>query len=305
MIAYDLVDRTDGGADILVYDNNQEFQPQELTSADSHTTREANRSVIHVNAARSQWTFNRGSKVSTGGGDKLFASSRNAIPSNPALPGGPDLLDGLAYVIFGSGDGSVRTTGPDAGAEYLPELNDTAQPGAAGVVGRRDGKPITHTVRGVKSGRYSQAVVGKGSVASIETTTADGVQDQTSGVPGGDGVRFEGLGKAPTRPVSLDVGTNEKGSARRATVSTRSAAGGSRRPCASRAAARWSTPTTGRPRRSGSRSRACRRTAAPPASAPARCGLAGGSASRSPRRTGGRSARPGSRFVLGTDGCER
>ncbi len=227
VIAYDLVDRPDGGADILVYDNNQEFQPQELTSADSHTTREADRSVIHVNAARSQWTFNRGSKVSTGGGDKLFASSRNAIPSNPALPGGPDLLDGLAYVIFGSGDGSVRTTGPDAGAEYLPELDDTAQPGAAGVVGRRDGKPITHTVRGVKSGRYSQAVVGKGSVASIETTTADGVQDQTSGVPGGDGVRFEGLGKAPTRPVSLDVGTNEKGSARRATVSTRSAAGGS------------------------------------------------------------------------------
>lgn len=60
----------------------------------------------------------------------------------------------------------------------------------------------------------------------MKTTTAAGVRDRTSGVAGGDGVRFEGLGKAPSRPVSLDVGTTAKGSTRRATVSTRSTGGG-------------------------------------------------------------------------------
>lgn len=89
--AYDLVDRPDGGVDILAYDNNLPFVEGELTDGAVHTSREAARSVIRVDAARSRWEFTRSvddagaPRIATGGGDKLFAIRRTTIPQDPTL----------------------------------------------------------------------------------------------------------------------------------------------------------------------------------------------------------------------------
>lgn len=226
VVAYDLVDHQDGSVDILVYDNNQPFTAAELTSGDSHRTREAQRSVIRVDPNHTRWTFDSGGPLRAGGGSELFAVSRGVIPADPSLPGLTQVRQALTYLIFGSDDAAALSEGAPAGADVLPVLDDEAIDGAGGVVGRTDGKPITHTMRGVRAGKYTQAVVGDGFVGAISATTAAGVRDTTSGVSGGDGVRFQALGKTPARPLTLDVATEGPAASRRAIVATRTSGGG-------------------------------------------------------------------------------
>ncbi len=224
MIAYDVIDRPDGGVDVLLYDNNVPFAAGELTDANTHIARETVRSVLKISPDRTRWDFDNGEPW-TGGGDKLFAVRRNVIPDNPSLPGGYQLLEGLAYLVFGSGDGAVRTDASSTGADYLPLLDSSAPEGAGGVVGGRDGRPLSHTVRGVKKGRYRQAVVTEDGIAAVDVATAPGVRDVTGATSAG-GLTFTALGRSARRRLKIDLARKPGAtSSRRATITTTTGGG--------------------------------------------------------------------------------
>ena len=97
-------------------------------------------------------------------------------------------------MLFGSADGAVVTEAAEE--DYLPVLDAAAVPRSGGVVAG-----TTHTVRGVKAGRYRQAVLRRGTLATVEAPTAVGVEDRVRAISGG--LAFEGSG--PARAITLDV----------------------------------------------------------------------------------------------------
>ncbi len=75
------------------------------------------------------------------------------------------------FIAFGSPDGAVRGVFA-ADDDYLPLQDAAATPGAGGAV-----RGSSLTLRGVKAGRYWQAVVGGDTVAAVEATTAADAKD--------------------------------------------------------------------------------------------------------------------------------
>ena len=239
----------DGRADVLVHDSNVPFEGGELSNGFLHQDRELRQSVIRID--RSSWELDMGAKTWRGGNNTLFAFGREVIGENPTLPDLTGLRNTLSAVLFGSADGAVRSAVEDG--DFLPSLDAAATPGAGGVVAG-----TSHTVRGVKAGRYRQAVLRKGTLASVEAPTAEGVEDSVRAVPGG--LAFKGEG--PARAVTLDVvgrgglgDRHDQDLRRRARAWTASGS---------------STPTTARRRRSRS---SCARPSRAPRrrSSPGRC----------------------------------
>lgn len=167
------------GIDIDVYDNNRPFTPVEETNGAIHKAAE-DASVIHVDTATKTWTF--GSMHGTG--ESLFVAPDFTIPDNPSLPGITTLEDDLASVVFGSPNGSVRTVGGSPGAEYLPPLDNHAQPGTAGWwVSRNNGHPFHATFEGLNRGSYDEAYATPGFVGSVsDVATSKGVRDTVTGM---------------------------------------------------------------------------------------------------------------------------
>lgn len=225
VIAYNMRP-TATGADIDVHDSNRPIQPGEDGSAAIH--REfLDGSVIHVDSVNGRWSFDRVSgKQFRGGNDKtLFVASPKTIPQDPSLPGLSVLNEGIAYLIFGSADGSVRTTGSPSGADYLPALDENATPGAGGTLLSDGKRPIATRFAGVKDGRYSGAFVGDRFVGSVrDVATKRGVRDELSGT--GERVTFTG---GAARPLTFDLARQPAGkgaTAWSATVRTQASAKG-------------------------------------------------------------------------------
>ena len=124
-------------------------------------------SVIRISADRSSWELDMGGETWRGGDKTLFAFGRDVIGEDPALPDLVGLSSTLTLMLFGSADGAVVTEAAEE--DYLPVLDAAAVPRSGGVVA---GRP--HTVRGVKAGRYRQAVLRRGTLATVEAPTADG-----------------------------------------------------------------------------------------------------------------------------------
>ena len=145
LVAYNAVDNPDGTSDIYVYDSNREFRPGEDASADFHRS-QVQDSVVHMDPIHGKWSYQMvdGTTWTGGGGGTLFVAPDSVIPQHPSLPGISTVTGGLEYLVFGSADGSVTTTGPAGGAEYLPVLDSHAIPGGRRHVRpprRRDDKP--------------------------------------------------------------------------------------------------------------------------------------------------------------------
>ena len=211
--AYDMEPRPDGGVDILVYDPNRPFTPNEDINAFTHRDREVTESVIRVSADRERWEYSHASETWSGSGldGSLFSVPLDWVPKELSLPGLDNIDDVLNMIISASVDGAARVEDVPEGAEYLP-LGDRS--GVAGVTVARTGA-VSQTMVGVKKGTYRQAVVGDGFAASAEVPTERGVRDRVSGSPEDERVRFSSLG--PERPLTLELA---KG-ARSATIRTR------------------------------------------------------------------------------------
>lgn len=227
MVAYDVLDRPDGGADVLLYDNNVPFDPAvELSSPAQHQHREAVRSVLRITPDRRSWEFsNGGSTPWTGGGADLFAVARNVIPDDPSLPGLAQLAEGLAYVVFGSQDGSVRSAGVPEGGDLLPPLDSAAPPGRSATVGFGSRGALRHAVVGTKQGRYRQSVVEGDSLSTVELPTATGAADEVRSAPGGDGLVLAQGRKAGGGQKDYLVAVRGTDGSRLARIRTASSAG--------------------------------------------------------------------------------
>ena len=191
LVAYNAVDNPDGTSDIYVYDSNREFRPGEDASADFHRS-QVQDSVVHMDPVHGKWSYQMvdGTTWTGGGGGTLFVAPDSVIPQHPSLPGISTVTGGLEYLVFGSADGSVTTTGPAGGADYLPVLDSHAIPGAGGTFVRRSGA-MTSRLVGRKSGQYSAVVAGRGFVASVDdVATAAGVHDAVGG--SGNQITFDG-----------------------------------------------------------------------------------------------------------------
>ncbi len=221
IIVHDVEDMPDGSTVLHTYDNEREFTPDEETDTDgsTHQSREAGSQVV-INPAKTRWDY---SGWHGGNDGSLYASKLTDWPAGtaPTLPGVIDAIIG----IFGS-DGGAAVTGPEPrGAEILPVLDRGAIPGAAGfVIGESKTKSVSHVMKGVKDGSYSQSIMGGGFIGSVnDVKTAKGVTDRLSGNPGNDTVAFEG---GRTRALELEVGSQRKSASRVATIDTRTFAGG-------------------------------------------------------------------------------
>jgi hypothetical protein len=201
VIAYNAVTNSDGTVDVYVYDSNRQFVPSEDSNASFHAG-QVRGSVIHMDPNRGAWSFVMADGTTWGGGDggTLFVAPESLIPQHPSLPGISTLYDGLKYLVFGSADGSVRSTGAPVGASYLPALDSHAIPGAAGTIITR-GRSLATSFVGRKRGRYSAAAVGHGFVGSVaDVITAPGVHDTLSGRD--DSVSFA---SGMARPLTVEL----------------------------------------------------------------------------------------------------
>jgi hypothetical protein len=221
MLVYDVQSAAGGGTDLYVYDNNRQQGADELDDPSGHRNIE-NASVVHTTAHG--WSFD-----SWSGGDdgKLFVVPFSAIPDDPSLPGLSDLVTIPALMIFGSG-GAARTADATAGAQYLPALDDHAAPGANGFLAFPKGARPSHELVGVKRGSYSEVLTGDGAAAGVSgVETRKGVKDTVSGsVSGNPRVDFAS-GAARALDLTLATGDAKRGTT--ATISARSARGGSER----------------------------------------------------------------------------
>ncbi|HST38777.1 MAG TPA: hypothetical protein VLK58_04685, partial [Conexibacter sp.] len=223
VVAHDLVERSDGGVDVHVYDSNTPFLEDEDGSAALHAQREQ-ASVITISPGRDRWQLS----ARSGGAGALAVLPRNAVPSNPSLPGIGDLGDLGTVAIFASADGAARLEERQAGSDFLPLTERPEDAGSAGVVFPASGERPAVTVRGTRAGSYRQVVASDDAVASLQAPTAKGVRDTTAGLAGGDGLSFAAADGAPQRRVTLQVATSGDGGApaRSARVETGSSGGG-------------------------------------------------------------------------------
>jgi len=206
--AYDTESTPDGGAYVYVYDNNHPFVPRdtgpdgdgpgrnELSSFGKHFQMEIAGGRIHIDAARSRWTFDGAGW--SGGGSELFAIPNGVIPGNPTLPFSLDPTTWLNLIIlFGSADGAAATGGVSGAGkkDFLPALDPAAAPGSGTHIVQGKG-PVVHTVQGQKDGHYREGLIVPGFAATLhDVRTEKGVED---------GVRYDAAGRAMRFTGELD-----------------------------------------------------------------------------------------------------
>jgi hypothetical protein len=204
VLAYDIVQDADS-AEIYVYDSQQPFLDGEELDGGLHQA-SVDVSAIHVDKVGNTWSFPvpGSNDVWRGSGNdgSLWAIPHDTVPDDPSLPGVSALTTGLASLVFGSTDGSVRSQKGPAHAEFVPASMSSATPGTAGTWLTKDTEhPFEVTLVGTKRGEYTQAYTAPGFLATAtDLATARGVRDTVTG--GRDSVTVES-GRA--RPLSLDL----------------------------------------------------------------------------------------------------
>ncbi len=224
--ATDIVHQPDGSLEILSYDNNFPQTQKELGAPSTHSFMETDGGAIRINAAHDHWEFtSAGGTEFSGGGDdgSLYAVPLEDIPDNPSLPGLTDL--DLIVDIFASVEGAATTGGASAGAEDEPLVAGAGGNEHAGMVLAKKGvDSLSHTMKGLKGGSYSQLIAGPGFVAATpKIETAKGVVDKMSIKPVAGKVSFVG---GRDRELELDLAMDRGRVHRGASVETTASKGG-------------------------------------------------------------------------------
>ena len=231
--AYDL-EETAGGYDIYVYDNNTPFAAaSEIGPGNegTHQIRETgDKGVIHVRGG--QWSLERRTgETWSGTGGTIWAIPLSTIPEDPTLILPTDLP--LLFVVgqFGSADGAATVDSVPARAQWLPVLDENAQPMAVGTLLAKDSVSLSHAVKGIKDGTYTELLTGKGFSGEVtDVRTGKGVTDRIAAKPGARTLQFSGT---RSRPLTLTVTASLPGGATHiGIVRTSTVAGGSERTAA-------------------------------------------------------------------------
>lgn len=220
MSAHDIETLADGTTVIHLYDNETEFVPGEDTDTTGVTHRDReDASEIVINPAKNHWEYTGGGW--SGGNDgSFYVSKLTDWPSDPSLPD----VASAAIGIFGSKNGAAVPKAEPKGHEILPVLDRGAPPGAGGMVPPVAGKEsLALTMQGRKAGTYSEMVAGNGFTGSVNVPTEKGVVDRISGDSDAESI---GIAGSQTRPISLEVGAQDGGTSRLATVQTHTFDGG-------------------------------------------------------------------------------
>jgi len=196
-LAYDMVE-TPRTVDLFVYDANRPFRKEDVNPT-QHQAAVAG-SVIHIDKSTETWTLRGGPPFektgSTEGG--FWVLPRDTIPEDPSLPGVGTLKQGLAWLLFGSTDGTVRTIADETSLPYFAGSGGSA--GTGSFVGDPN-HPLDVTFVGQKQGHYTQAYSAPGFIASVgDVATEKGVHDTVVGT--GDTLRFE---SGEARPLSFQL----------------------------------------------------------------------------------------------------
>lgn len=219
VLAYDMK-RAGNGVDLHIYENNRPFLSQEETAPELHQAQLA-RSTIHVDLEHEVWALPDGPDYMAGGRGTLWAIRKQDIPADPSLPGMGTIKDAFAWLIFGSTDGAVETVASDA---FMPLFGGSPRKGSAtgGSWIGEAGDPLDVEFVGKKRGRYHQAYMAPGFVASAaDVVTRKGVRDEVRGA--GHTITFEG---GTDRPLRLELANDRSGAPSAATLSMHVSAGG-------------------------------------------------------------------------------
>ena len=225
--AFDMERDPDGSMRILGYDNNLPLTDAELSEPFRHAIAEAQASVITVDPA-GNWTFTRANGVMASGGGsdgKLYSVNLADIPDNPTLPGLSD-TPLLLVDIVASVDRAVESGPPPAGGSSEPITDQQPNTPATTdvVVAPKGADRLSHTVKGLKSGTYSQLVAGDGFVGGVrDVATGKDVKDGLSGMPASGALQFAG---GRDRRLGVDVAIDHGGVHRAASVATGASKGG-------------------------------------------------------------------------------
>jgi hypothetical protein len=227
VVAYDMEQDADS-ADLYIYENNRPFLREEERDGSRHDEA-LKESVIHIDKAKEEWTMPWPGAPKVGGGESFWAIPGSAIPDDPSMPGLGTLKSALGWLLFGPGDGAVRTV---AEGTYLPlpvgslgGAEAGARPASADAgtwIGEGSGRPLEVEFIGVEPGTYTQAYSGSGFYATTEALTAKGVHDTVTGR--GDSFTVE---SGISRPLEIDL-AKRSGDAltTAATLNARASAGG-------------------------------------------------------------------------------
>jgi hypothetical protein len=191
--------------DIDVYDPNRPFLPSENTDQNVHRQRVQD-SRIHISPVN-HWTFLFGPNQSWEGGfGNLAVIPYTVIPVQPHLPGLDTLLNVLKNYIFGDAD-TTQVADNQGHTLLLPDgrPNDnpaTRLPQAALYAPLADGNPglegflvggpgpYTETVRGARTGQYTDLHFGHGFAVRATVPSSLGVNDQMTLSPQSSSFRF-------------------------------------------------------------------------------------------------------------------
>jgi hypothetical protein len=226
VLAYNVVDNSDGTSDVYVYDSNRPFVPTEDEFGAVHQSRVMG-SVIHMDPVRGAWSFEMADGTTWGGGNggTIFVAPESVIPQDPSLPGLSTIRSALTYLVFGSANAAAVTTGPSRGVSYMPALDSHAIPRAGGTLITR-GHPISGQFVGRRAGRYNAAAVTGGFTGSVNNvSTSPGMRDTVSGH--GDTVSFDG---GTARRLTLELAQQARGGTGTSWSATLHTLAGSKRP---------------------------------------------------------------------------
>jgi hypothetical protein len=225
VMAFDIQHQADGSLEIFSYDPNRPLTQEELDHPVEHSFAETDASAIRINAAHDHWTFrSRSGAEHSGEGEDLYAVPLGDIPDNPSLPGLTDL--DLVVDIFASVEGAAETDGQSQGAQAEPLQDGNAKAGGTAgiVVADKGADSLSHRMKGLHAGRYSQMIAGPGFVGAVhDVATAKGVVDRLTATPGRNRLSFAG---ERNRPLDVELAVDRGKVHRAASIQTFTAKGG-------------------------------------------------------------------------------
>ncbi|EHN10222.1 hypothetical protein PAI11_29810 [Patulibacter medicamentivorans] len=227
VLVHSVVDYPDGSVDLEVYNPSYPYLITERDDPTQHVQRELTFGTVRIEPDGAHWTFEAGNSATgvsdswRGDGHDFQPFTHDQIPRDPSLPGLAAALEGLHYLMFGTGGGAAESNGGGPDDDLVPVVQGTA--GGNALIRPAKGKRLSHTVRGVRAGRYTQALVGDRQLAKVDVPAAPGVSDTTSEVE--DGLAFAAGERAPLRALKVDVGAVVGGRSRIALVEARSGGG--------------------------------------------------------------------------------
>jgi hypothetical protein len=199
VVAYQISDTGDGAFDILLYNPNVPFTPNEdtFTVVNGSTTRstDLSQSVIHV-AADGSWnaTLNTADDpVFAGGISNITVYPWNVIPVQPTVPWAEiaaatlllfvvagnasvtQVSDGKGHTLLADGKLNTDSATMLPGVRSMPAFGGLAKtlPTFAG----NTSAPLTHTVTGTGSGTYDFRWIGGGGAMTLTGTATAGSAD--------------------------------------------------------------------------------------------------------------------------------